>query len=344
MDSKRCRRAAEGLDDEIDQGEVQIVEKQDWLRLFVQLGLFARVWPEERVLLALRVCTWMQKETLTLVDTVRVIAIPKANVNAVQVGWTLMNLRKHYVALVCQSPLITTCLLDGLTGAATMGFGSRLVELNFSRANLQLFGARTAAKSIRGQCTALTHLDLQANHIGDAGLQAWAAVLAENTKLHHLVLSENGVSAVGLRSVAAEMRGPRLLRHLDVSRNNLGDEGTVSVASLLSSSTAHLTSLNLSSTKLADTTAALGDALGKCTALRHLDLGQNTLRGWGMQRLAAGLRFCQCLEFLELGPNALGPAGGTQLAEVTRHTYDATFGFHLSAFRGVPPDAPCMPP
>jgi hypothetical protein len=60
---------------------------------------------------------------------------------------------------------------------------------------------------VLGQCTALAHLDLSFNEIGDAGAESLAGVLAQCPALAYLDLQDNDIGTVGEGRLRASWRG-----------------------------------------------------------------------------------------------------------------------------------------
>jgi Ran GTPase-activating protein (RanGAP) involved in mRNA processing and transport len=60
---------------------------------------------------------------------------------------------------------------------------------------------------VLAQCTALAHLNLRYNAIGEAGAQSLAGVLGQCPALAHLNLCANDIGTVGRGRIRASWRG-----------------------------------------------------------------------------------------------------------------------------------------
>jgi hypothetical protein len=75
---------------------------------------------------------------------------------------------------------------------------------------------------VLGQCTALTHLNLWANNIGDAGIESIVGVLPQCAALVSLDLGDNegeGLQNGGVARLARVLTQCTALTHLDLSCN-----------------------------------------------------------------------------------------------------------------------------
>ena len=79
----------------------------------------------------------------------------------------------------------------------------------------------------------LRSLDLSANEMGCAGVQALATALAGQSSLTSLDLSGNSLGCKGLVALAPAVAASTALRHLDLSDNNVAVHGAVHVGHFL---------------------------------------------------------------------------------------------------------------
>ncbi len=75
------------------------------------------------------------------------------------------------------------------------------------------------------QCTALAHLNLNCNKIGDAGAASLAGVLAQCRALVHLQLCIVDIGAAGAESLAGVLGQCVALTHLNLCDNGIGTVG-----------------------------------------------------------------------------------------------------------------------
>ena len=107
-----------------------------------------------------------------------------------------------------------------------------LTHLNISANRIQDAGARALADCLRTN-NALTHLDISANRIPDAGARELADCLRTNKTLKHLDISDNYIQAAGARALADCLRANDALKHLDISDNRIQAEGAQAFADVL---------------------------------------------------------------------------------------------------------------
>lgn len=149
------------------------------------------------------------------------------------------------------------------------------LELGWNKVRSE--GASKLAEALQN-CTSLIHLGLAGNNIGDSGICVLASALQSCTALTHLILPSNQLGAHGVSKLAAILSDLQSLAILDLSRNQLGAEGSFELSRGLARS---LSLTNLDLYKCDVTVAHLAPALECCTALTHLELGDNTVGAEG---------------------------------------------------------------
>ena len=162
---------------------------------------------------------------------------------------------------------------------ASLGDPAGLVLLNRSRNVIKAKNVEQLALAL-AQCSALTHLELGFNQIGDDV----GAVAEECGSLRLLDLGKNGIGPGGCgRLGRALIQHASALTHLDLARNQLHAQGADMLAS----------------------------AIGQCTSLTHLDLSFNKIGGQAAGRLTGQLRHCEKRACLRLRANQIksGPSG-----------------------------------
>lgn len=201
-------------------------------------------------------------------------------------------------------------------------------------------GAERLAGALGG-CERLVHLDLSNIHAGSRGLCALGGLLELCSALRHLGLRGNGqdldseVHAVPASKKPAHIkhmdfaRSPctlvifmqavadhtRTLVHLDLEGVSMGFAGAYLLAMALDRC-GKLEHLNLSDNDQLDDNAVreLTAGIGKCTALRDLNLQSCNVQPGGCSALAEALKGCTKLTRLNLRKNKIGPGGAFSLA------------------------------
>ncbi|KDO34353.1 hypothetical protein SPRG_01489 [Saprolegnia parasitica CBS 223.65] len=155
-------------------------------------------------------------------------------------------------------------------------------------------------------------------HAGISG-QGSAAVVTGVRKedLLQLNFAHNHIGAKGYMKLNTVLDDTSLnLQVLDLSNNQLGDQSvTALVKALLKRCT--LTSLVLSHNKVFHSAKLLGDLLRVKTALTHLDLSWNQIRGDPACHLATAMAENDTLLDLVLSDNSLGNSGGADIQLAT---------------------------
>ena len=163
----------------------------------------------------------------------------------------------------------------------------------------------------------VTRLNLQANKIGAAGVQALAELLKTNTTLASLDLGDNTIGATGAQALAELLKTNTTLAHLGL-RHAIGDVGAQTLAKTLKTNT-RLTSLDLGGNAIGATGAqALAELLKTNTTLTRLELRGNGIGATGAQALAELLKTNTTLASLDLGNNEIGATGAQALAELLK--------------------------
>ncbi|XP_061124926.1 NACHT, LRR and PYD domains-containing protein 12-like [Syngnathus typhle] len=153
-----------------------------------------------------------------------------------------------------------------------------------------------ALASVLSSPCSLRELDLGANDLGDDGLEALAAGLANpHCTLQVLGLSGCKLSEKSCEALASVLSSLCSLRELDLGWNDLRDDGLEALAIGLAKPQCTLQFLALMNCKLSKKGCeALASVLSSACSLRKLDLGQNNLCDDGLEALAAGLAKPQC--------------------------------------------------
>ncbi|KAM9772486.1 NACHT, LRR and PYD domains-containing protein 3-like isoform 1-T3 [Syngnathus typhle] len=160
-----------------------------------------------------------------------------------------------------------------------------------------------ALASVLSSPSSLRELDLGYNNLGDDGLEALAAGLAKlQCALQVLKLYGCKLSKKSCEALASVLSSPSSLRELNLSDNDLGDDGLEALAAGLAKPQCALQVLKLEECKLSKKSCeALASVLSSPGSLSELDLGDNDLRDYGLEALAAGLAKPQCtLQVLRL--------------------------------------------
>nr|XP_049616912.1 NACHT, LRR and PYD domains-containing protein 12 isoform X4 [Syngnathus scovelli] len=176
-----------------------------------------------------------------------------------------------------------------------------------------------ALASVLSSSRTLRKLDLSDNYLGDDGLEALAAGLANpQCTLQVLNLMTGDLRKKSCEALASVLSSSRTLRELDLSDNDLGDDGLEALAAGLAKPQCTLQVLKLNSCKLSKKSCeALASVLSSSRTLRELDLSWNDLGDDGLEALAAGLAKPQCtLQVLRLDECKLSKKSCDALASV----------------------------
>ena len=99
-------------------------------------------------------------------------------------------------------------------------------------------------EGVLAQCTALTHLNLSKNYIGNPALAAKLSVLGRCKALVHLDLGYSLISHAAAESLAGVLGQCTALAHLNLRDNDIGSAGTQSLVSILPQCPDWLTSVS----------------------------------------------------------------------------------------------------
>ncbi|KAM9771953.1 NACHT, LRR and PYD domains-containing protein 12-like [Syngnathus typhle] len=170
------------------------------------------------------------------------------------------------------------------------------------RCNLSKKSCEVLASVLSSPCS-LRALNLSWNDLGDDGLEALAAGLAEpQCALQVLWLWKCKLSKKSCEALASVLSLPCSLGQLDLGCNDLYDDGLEALAAGLANPECTLQFLGLQLCYLSKTSCkALASVLSSSCSLRELDLSGNDVRDDGLEVLAAGLAKPHCtLQVLEL--------------------------------------------
>ena len=212
------------------------------------------------------------------------------------------------------------CIVSHLSAAADLATLATLGSVLPALEGLQLYKSfccattesdgvqRLAERLGAGALPAVTLLQVNSMHVGDAGAVALAAALGRGAmpRLKHLFLGGTGIGDAGLVALAPSLRRLPALETLVLSGNPFGDEGLAALVAPLplpSSAPPPLTKLrvlDLEHTQVSDAgCATLAAALnsGVLPALARLDLDGTPASDAvkvGLQRAVARQRLSQC--------------------------------------------------
>jgi Ran GTPase-activating protein (RanGAP) involved in mRNA processing and transport len=174
---------------------------------------------------------------------------------------------------------------------------ARKLRLSTTGTNLDLrFGVLSRdnvqqLKAVLRQNTLLEYLDLDASHLGSAGLAEIAPVLYCNTSIKTLDLANNGLHDIESASALREMiRRNKTITSLSIAGNAFG--------------------------RNVATVRSIADGVQSNTTLRKLDLRQCRLDDQGISVLALAIRNASLLE-LDLSGNAITSVGVRALVDDT---------------------------
>ncbi|XP_072193577.1 leucine-rich repeat-containing protein 74A [Excalfactoria chinensis] len=196
------------------------------------------------------------------------------------------------------------------------------------------------------------YINLNHHGLGPKGAKAIAIALVSNAAVTHLELEDNHILAEGAKCIAEMLRENCSLRELNISNNHLDTEGAEAIASLLLENASYLHTLQLSEMKepggykegeieltfsqngfsnfqvkeldLSHNEFSekggqlLGQMLAVNTTLEILDLSWNHLRRKGTMALGTGLKVNAALKILNLSWNSIGNEGAQALGEALK--------------------------
>ena len=175
--------------------------------------------------------------------------------------------------------------------------------------------ALAAAFRIPSFAAKISDLDLNGNHIGDAGTMELARALCHNTTLTRLSLAHNQIGHVGAAEIAKMLKQNSTLQELRLYGNNIGNSVVEKIARVLSVNSS-LTLLNLARNQIDDTGAAgLAKALQRNSTLQKLHLCGNRIGSNGASALAQSLLYNSALKDIDFEGNQIGIAGAWELAK-----------------------------
>jgi Ran GTPase-activating protein (RanGAP) involved in mRNA processing and transport len=186
-------------------------------------------------------------------------------------------------------------------------FASRLHSLVVANNDIGILGGE--ALSISPQFTHLNTLDLNDNHLTDAGILP----LMRAAFVHQLIALNLSFNEIGVQGTHVLARSPLAnLEHLNLQGNNLGDEGTEVLCN--SDQVSNLRYLNLNHNKLTGQgfrSLARSPHMAKLT---HLDLFSNEAQTDGIVELAQSPHI-KHLKSLNLSWNKINDQGALALAQ-----------------------------
>ncbi|XP_034080983.1 protein NLRC3-like isoform X6 [Gymnodraco acuticeps] len=181
---------------------------------------------------------------------------------------------------------------------------------NFRKANFTGFGlseisCAALASALKSDPSHLRDLDLSENVLQDSGVKLLSSGLkSPNCRLQSLRLRSCRLSKISCAALVSALKSnPSHMRDLDLSYNDLQDSGVELLRDLLESPDCRLETLSLRKCWLSEIScASLVSALKSSPShLRDLDLGDNHLKGSGVELLSDLLESPDCrLETLRL--------------------------------------------
>uniref|UniRef100_A0A8C2U7E5 Leucine rich repeat containing 74A n=1 Tax=Coturnix japonica TaxID=93934 RepID=A0A8C2U7E5_COTJA len=184
------------------------------------------------------------------------------------------------------------------------------------------------------------YINLNHHGLGPKGAKAIAIALVSNAAVTHLELEDNHILAEGAICIVEMLRENRSLQELNISNNHLDTEGAEAIAGLLLDNASHLHTLHLSGglhtlkqlqhnfqVKKLDLSHnefsekgghLLGQMLAVNTALEILDLSWNHLRRKGTMALGPGLKVNAALKILNLSWNCIGNEGAQAIGDALK--------------------------
>jgi len=177
--------------------------------------------------------------------------------------------------------------LQKVVAEATIRLSGNVELLCITGQGLGNYAARLA--KVLATNTSLRFLQLDANGIGDAAVQAIVQALTGNFTLQHLDLDYNAISDNGAAKLAGALKENQALRVLELHCNKIGCAGAEQLAKALETNPA-LRTLSLHGNAIGDVgTGHLARALEVNTVLRELFLGQCAIGNDGASKLATAL-------------------------------------------------------
>ena len=219
---------------------------------------------------------------------------------------------------------ITDVGARAVAAAMQPSFNRTVSILDLHSNRIEYSGCHVLVHGLRRNVS-LEELDLRDNNIGDAGLQAFATLVAGQTEkteaLHSCPIQRLDVSANSIGDIGTQaflQRGlptnTRLLS-LCLGRNHISDACATALCEALQTGTVALKELDLAANQLSDTTAvAIAESLHANKSLRKLDLSHNRVGDEGAVALSEALLQNGSLTDLRLASNLVTDEGCSQLA------------------------------
>lgn len=244
--------------------------------------LLAHLWPAERVVVGLRVCSWVREHLLKNAESVVLLAGRITSPHDVQhedlcgdlVRFQHRSLKVEIRAKFCE--LLVEIIFAGMRNLNLARWAGQIVFVDFGSCGINSDGAQDLANILQ-QHRALKHLILSRNCIGDQGVAVLAAELRNCHDLEELDLGHNCVRSDGARRLGELFQHCPALEHLSVCWNRIGDEGLLHIAQTM-----------------------------HCTKLKHLDVCKNNIGETGALQLSKAMVLSPTLTHLDISRNFLG--------------------------------------
>ena len=223
-------------------------------------------------------------------------------------------------SVACSNALLPSELKDLARALANDQVSGTLETISFRGSPLGANGATILAPALAA-CASLHTIGLGSTRIGDAGLRTVAQAVLQPpaaSAIKHLDVSHNTIGDDGVRALVTVLKAAGVtLAALDLSWNAIGTRGGRYLAEALKDSTVgSLAELRVSWNGLGDRGArALGDSLGSNSVLSLLDLQHNAIKDEGGKAIAKGLRANGALKTLLLDHNGISNATRQEATE-----------------------------
>uniref|UniRef100_A0A8D2DPI7 Leucine rich repeat containing 74A n=1 Tax=Sciurus vulgaris TaxID=55149 RepID=A0A8D2DPI7_SCIVU len=193
-----------------------------------------------------------------------------------------------------------------------------LQELNVSKNDIGLEGARVISEFLQRNTSSLWSLELSGNNFKEEAIELLCQALTINYQIKTLDLSHNQITDTGGEQLGQMLNINVGIRELDLSWNHFHTRGAVALCNGLRTNVT-LIKLDLAMNGFGNEGAlALGEVLRLNNHLVYLDVSGNDIGNEGASRLSRGLENNEGLQVLKLFLNPMNMEGAILLVQAIK--------------------------